>query len=197
MSGTMGVAILSGILASLDSDTTDAAQLPPRLPSRFIVTVRSSPSVQKLEKAFSSYRSPVNIVQATKPEHNVSACSDAQIIILGCKPYMVKDILSAPGMKEALASKLLISICAGVSVEQLEESIYGEGESSGDYDAEGNNIFGYCRCIRAMPNTASIIRQSMTVLSAPTPALPAADQLLVEWIFSQIGKIVTLPASAM
>lgn len=36
------------------------------------------------------------------------------------KPQVAKAVLSEPGIKEALAGKLLISICAGVTIDQLE-----------------------------------------------------------------------------
>jgi pyrroline-5-carboxylate reductase len=36
------------------------------------------------------------------------------------KPQVAKAVLSAPGIQEALTDKLLVSICAGVTIEQLQ-----------------------------------------------------------------------------
>jgi len=105
---------------------------------------------------------------------------------------MVKEILSEEGMKEALQGKSLVSICAGVPVEQLEEAIYGG--SLGEKERLKGDI---CRCVRAMPNTASGIRESMTVIATPTPPLPPTTTSLLTWIFKQIGDVVFLPSSNM
>lgn len=128
----------------------------------------------------------VKIVQ----NDNVAACAEADVILLGCKPYMVKDILQVEGMKEALQGKLLVSICAGLPVEQMEEFLYGNV-------TDASNIKDRCRIVRAMPNTASAIRESMTVIATSVPALDPASSSLVTWIFKRIGDVVHLPASTM
>ncbi|KAI9789979.1 MAG: delta 1-pyrroline-5-carboxylate reductase [Candelina submexicana] len=104
---------------------------------------------------------------------------------------MVRDILGNAEMRDALRGKLLISILAGVPVSQIEEVLYGS-ISHGDPEKEGR-----CRIVRAMPNTASLIRESMTVISIPTTPLPPTLNALVTWIFSQIGRVVHLPSSNM
>ncbi|KAE9368080.1 pyrroline-5-carboxylate reductase [Stipitochalara longipes BDJ] len=199
--GTMGIAILSGILSSLyeiqpqkslflqstSGTSTPAEDIPSRLPSKFIACVRRPESAKKIKQALAAYSKAVNIVQ----NDNVAACQDADVVLLGCKPYMVEDILKVEGMKEALAGKLLISICAGVPVTQIEEALYGE-PSTANSEKEGK-----CRVVRAMPNTASGIRESMTVIATSVPPLPAETSSLVTWIFKRIGDVVHLPASTM
>jgi pyrroline-5-carboxylate reductase len=197
----MGIAILSGILSSLyeiqpqkslflqsqSGTTTPAEEVPSRLPSKFVACVRRPESAKKIKQALAAHLKAVNIVQ----NGNVSACQEADVVLLGCKPYMVNDILKVEGMKEALAGKLLISICAGVPVTQIEEALYGE-VSTGNTEKEGK-----CRVVRAMPNTASGIRESMTVIATSVPPLPAETSSLVTWIFKRIGDVVHLPASTM
>ena len=126
----MGIAILSGILSSLyeiqpqkslflqstSGTSTPAEEIPSRLPSKFIACVRRPESAKKIKKALAAHLKAVKIVQ----NDNVAACQEADVVLLGCKPYMVKDILEVEGMKAALSGKLLISICAGVPVEQIE-----------------------------------------------------------------------------
>lgn len=119
---------------------------------------------------------------------NIKGVKEADVIILGCKPQMVKDILEVDGMREALRGKLLISILAGVPVEQIHEILYGDVKMS---------IDDRCRIVRVMPNTASLVRESMTVIATTTPPLPPELNSLVTWIFSRIGKVVHLPPSLM
>lgn len=121
---------------------------------------------------------------------NVRGVEAADVVILGCKPYMVGDILNEPGMREALKGKLLISICAGVPVEQMETILYGAPENQ---TTPGDK----CRVVRVMPNAAAIVRESMTVIATTTPALPAELEALVTWIFTRIGRVVHLPPSMM
>ena len=104
---------------------------------------------------------------------------------------MVGDILGVDGMREALKGKLLISILAGVPVSQIEEILYG-GVSDRAPEEEGR-----CRIVRVMPNTASLVRESMTVIATSTPPLPSTLNALVTWIFSRIGRVVHLPPSLM
>jgi pyrroline-5-carboxylate reductase len=94
-------------------------------------------------------------------------------------------------MKDALAGKLLISICAGVTVAQIESILYGPPE------ARGADFQPPCRAVRVMPNTAAINRESMTVIATSTPPLPPAWDNLVSWIFTRIGLITRLPPTAM
>jgi len=195
----MGIAILSGILSSLyelqtpkqtfllqsqSGTSTPAEEAPSRLPSQFVACVRRPESAKKVKQALITHLKAVKIVQ----NDNVAACQEGDVILLGCKPYMVNDILAMEGMKEALKGKLLISICAGVPVEQIQKAIYGEAIPVKQYD---------CTVVRAMPNTASGIRESMTVIATSVPPLPADTSSLVTWIFKRIGDVVHLPASTM
>ena len=102
---------------------------------------------------------------------------------------MVKDILNESEVKEALANKLLISICAGVPVEQIEGYLYGNGSTELPTDA--------CKVVRVMPNTAAIVRESMSVIATTTPPLPTEQSSVVDWIFTRIGRVVHLPPQMM
>jgi len=196
----MGIAILSGVLASLDEisakpqetakpdKTTSSEELPPRLPSRFLACVRRPESAEKLEKAFGSYSTDVT----TLAGDNLKGVQEADIILLGCKPYMFRDILSASGIKDALAGKLLISIMAGVTSEAILEHLYGTSDAQKLEQMEGT-----CRVVRAMPNTASLVRESMTVIATSTPPLPQELSAVIDWMFTRIGRVVHLPPSSM
>jgi pyrroline-5-carboxylate reductase len=200
MLGTMGIAILNGILTSLlemqgprplqtpsSGTSTPMEELPMRLPSRFIACVRRPESAKKVKSALWEHSSILKVVQ----NENVASVQKAEVILLACKPYMAKELLSEAGMAKALHGKLLISICAGVSVHQLENILHGAVPQQ---DPEED---GRCRIVRAMPNTASLIRESMTVIATSTPPLPAQTSSLVTWIFKRIGDVVYLPPNTM
>ena len=198
--GTMGIAILSGILASLhemqaprplqtpsSGTSTPQEEVPTRLPRRFIACVRRPESAKKVKSALWEHSSVVKVVQ----ESNVASVQQAEVILLACKPQMAKDILREPGMVKALHGKLLVSICAGVTVDQIEAALHGT------VPAQDPDVDGRCRIVRAMPNTASLIRESMTVIATTAPPLPPPVSSLVTWIFKRIGDVVYLPPQTM
>ncbi|ORY69581.1 pyrroline-5-carboxylate reductase [Pseudomassariella vexata] len=199
--GTMGIAILNGILRSLaelsaprplqtpsaSGTATPRDELPPRLPSRFIACVRTPESAKRVKQALWEHSSFLKVVQ----NDNVAAVTQAEVIILACKPWMVTDLLSQPGMSKALHGKLLISICAGVSVPQIEKILHG---AVPNHDPE---VDGRCRILRAMTNTASMIGEGMTVIATSDPPPPPQVSVLVTWIFKRIGDVVYLPANNM
>lgn len=200
--GTLGIAILSGILASLHSDTTTSSsttpgkpttdshegeETPPLAPTRFIACVRRPESAKRIQTALTDL-APSGTLKILQNE-NVEGAKAASVIILGCKPQSVSEILSAPGVGAALSSKLLISICAGVTVPQIQEILAVATLGLGTQPP--SNI------VRVMPNTAAIHRESMTVIATPDPPLPPPLSHLVTWLFTRIGLTVTLPAQHM
>jgi pyrroline-5-carboxylate reductase len=194
----MGIAILSGILAAFDEQSaaitkpsasgtsTPLYETAPtvRPPSRFIACVKRPESVKKLKATFAAHSSAVTVAQNA----NVASAQEADIILLACKPYMFKEILSEPGMAAALQGKLLISILAGVTEAQILTTLA---------NANGGEPVPGCRVVRAMPNTASLIRESMTVIGISDPPLDPDAMGLVTWIFKRIGDVVYLPPSTM
>ncbi|KAF3915335.1 hypothetical protein AA313_de0204866 [Arthrobotrys entomopaga] len=188
--GNMGIAILSGILAALSQDSKTAPpspfpstpSTPVHLPTAFIACVKRRESASRLAKIFpqstlSPSTSPaVSIISAD----NIRGAQLSDIVILGCKPQIVAEILSVDGVRDALKSKLLISICAGVTLAQL-----------------AAHVDPSTRIIRAMPNTASRIRDSMTVISCDPTLIPQEERDLVFWIFSQIGRAIFLAEKHM
>ncbi|KAI1431416.1 pyrroline-5-carboxylate reductase dimerization-domain-containing protein [Xylaria sp. CBS 124048] len=195
--GTMGIAILSGILASLQEmngprplqtcNTGSRDEVPARLPSRFIACVRRPESAKRVKQALWEHSATVKVVQ----NENVPAAMKAEVILLACKPNAIEALLNEPGMGKALHGKLLISICAGVTVQQIEIILHGA------VPVKDPDIDGRCRIVRACPNTTSIVRESMTVIANSEPPLQPATLSLVTWIFKRIGDVVYLPATKM
>jgi len=199
----MGIAITSGIMSTLEelaagishqyftngpsAPPTPSEDRPPRLPSRFIACVRRQESAKRIKQALANYSTPFKVAI----DDNVNAVREGDVILLSCKPQMFREVLSQEGMKEALSNKLLITILAGVTGDMIEQTLYGNSSASGQLPADA------CRVIRAMPNTASLVRESMTVIANPFPPLPPDWSNLVTWTFSRIGRVVHLPPSAM
>ncbi|KAI1795811.1 pyrroline-5-carboxylate reductase [Ganoderma leucocontextum] len=185
--GTMGVAILSGVLASLAAKTSSPPQpkweshtsgtVTPQtledesLPSRFIACVSREETANKLRTAFFTIGTlgrNVEIVQA----RNVEAARESNVILLCCKPQIAQTIMSEPGMKEALEGKLLISILAGVTIAQLQAMVLPS-----------------TKVVRAMPNTPCKIREGMTVVSTLQPSEESElERTIILNIFSAIGR---------
>lgn len=191
----MGIAILSGILSSLhepqgpqplqtssSGTSTPLEEVPTRLPSRFIACVRRPESAKRVQAALSEYSSALNVVR----NENVAMVQKSDVVILACKPFMAEELLGEPGMAEALRGKLLISICAGVTVSQIDKCLH-----------DNLDVDNRCRIVRAMPNTAALIRESMTVIASTDPPLPPQVASLVTWIFQRVGQVVHLPMQTM
>ncbi|KAI1423257.1 pyrroline-5-carboxylate reductase [Xylaria sp. FL1777] len=196
--GSMGVAILSGILSSLQEmnaprplqtsgNTTPRDEIPSRLPSRFIACVRRPESAKRVKQALWEHSASLKVVQ----KDNVAAVMKAEVVLLACKPQGVEELLNEPGMGKALHGKLLISICAGVTVQMLEVILHGS------VPVKDPELDGRCRIVRACPNTTSTVRESMTVIADSEPPLPPQTSSLVTWIFKRIGDVVYLPAIKM
>ncbi|KAL9104320.1 MAG: hypothetical protein Q9163_000711 [Psora crenata] len=197
--GTLGIAILFGILSSISeqkSASVSAAaapseDLPPRTPTKFIACVTREESANRIKNELSHLTCSLSILQ----KENVRGVKEADVVLLACKPYNLSSVLQEEGMREALHGKLLISILGGVPVSQIEDTIYGPGSSIG-LPADPA-MDGRCRIVRVMPNTAALIRESMTAIATSNPPLPPSLHRLITWIFTRIGRVVTLPPNQM
>ncbi|PBP16811.1 pyrroline-5-carboxylate reductase [Diplocarpon rosae] len=170
--GNMAGAILSGVLESCAR--SQAAGQEPKI-SRFIATVNSTGSAERVQNRFARYS---DRIQVTAGE-NVRAMREADVVLLGFKPYMIDLVLRVEGVREALAGKLVISVLAGSPVEKLHAAIFHAGPPAADEQPF------YIK--RAMMNLAAEYRESMTVLET-TPSMPQEYERITEWLFSQLGK---------
>ena len=226
--GNMGKAILDGILATLKQ--AGPPSLAPKpihndhiCLSRFIACVSRPESVAALEDRYRPYldqsatstlssvngRSHSPTVSVWRNE-NANAVALADVILLACQPSKAASILSDPSIRHHLRDKLLISICVGVSAAKIHSLL----STSNAADHHGvSAIVGTptefteqgCYIVHAMPNTASGLGQSATVLStgsssqggSSTLPLPLELQALVTCIFRCIGTTTFVPAELM
>ncbi len=149
--GTMGEAILSGLAA-----VTDA-------PDVVHVTAR--------RQARASELAALHGVAASTD--NAAACAAADLVVLAVKPQAVGAVLGDPEVRRALEGKLLVSICAGVTLASLAAAVPG------------------AVVIRAMPNTPCVIREGMTVLSAGSGATEA-HVASARQVFAAVGRVRVL-----
>ncbi|PVI05599.1 pyrroline-5-carboxylate reductase [Periconia macrospinosa] len=185
----MGIAIMGGVMASLASakvqsaiSSSPSSSDTPNL-THFIACDTWAPAEEKVKAALGHYNFPLQ----TLTNDNITGASSGDIILLSCKPHGFKTILQEPGMREALHGKILVSILAGVTQDQIEAALY----------PDGGVPEGGCRVVRVMPNTASFVRESMSVIQTTTPPLAPHQLSLVRFIFSSIGRVVELPPAQM
>lgn len=119
----------------------------------------------------------------------VQIMQDADIVVLGFKPFMAEDVLSAKGVREALAGKLVISLLAGQTPQNLAR-IIREGTATAGEIAEPV-------IMKVIPNMGAQFRQSMTIIETSEQTVPDHMTEVVEWMFKQVGAIKYLPQSQM
>ncbi|CAG9952280.1 unnamed protein product [Clonostachys rosea f. rosea IK726] len=165
----MGSAILSGLL-----DATRSQSDPPV--SSFIAVTNTVESADRLRCRFEQDKSRLLVRHGA----SVWAMEQADIVILGCKPYMAELILGEEGAGDALSGKFLVSVLGGKTPQVLESYIpKNDNTSRGPY------------VVRAMPNVAAKVRKSMTIIEH-NPTLPDELNNALSWIFSQIGEVKVL-----
>lgn len=129
---------------------------------------------------------------------NSRAVQAADIILLGCQPQDLVSCVGEPGVRKALRGKLLISILAGVTIPQIQEVLDPTSPPKSTAKVNGamapTGLSHPTSIIRAMPNTASFVRSSMTVITSCSNATPSAIRL-VEWLFTSIGTVSQITAA--
>jgi pyrroline-5-carboxylate reductase len=104
---------------------------------------------------------------------NLEAAQASEIVVLSVKPQVMNHLLRE--IEPALdASKLVISIAAGVPIEAIERKV-------------GHGV----RIVRTMPNTPALVGAGATALSAGSHATEA-DLEQAKALFDAIGKTVVV-----
>jgi pyrroline-5-carboxylate reductase len=137
------------------------------LPGNIIVTKRNTKTLSALaEKG------------VLISDNNGEAVRFAELVILAVKPFQIDEILL--GIREDLDDKkhLLVSVITGASILHLRDILSKP-----------------MPIVRAMPNTAIAIQESMTCLSAVSAN---ADQVrYIENLFNQLGKVAWVDEKLM
>lgn len=109
---------------------------------------------------------------------NKKAVKKSDIILLAVKPYNYTDIIGELKSELDPQKHVVVSVITGVWIEQLQKAI-------------GKPV----PVIRAMPNTAIAIQQSMTCLAAAD--VSQAQQDFVHKLFDQLGRTVIIDEKLM
>jgi pyrroline-5-carboxylate reductase len=100
----------------------------------------------------------------------------APVLLLAIKPQIFAKVVGE--LSQPSPTQLIISILAGVSIAQLEQT------------------FPDRAVIRAMPNTPATVGMGMTAISAGNQ-VSAAQLELATQLFKAVGEVVTVPESLM
>jgi pyrroline-5-carboxylate reductase len=110
--------------------------------------------------------------------HNEDALKYAGLIVLAVKPFQVNEVLSKLKEHFSEGKHILVSVVTGVSIQELSALV-------------PENV----PIVRAMPNTAIAIRESMTCLSSRN--LPADRFQEILEMFNQLGSAVKIEEKLM
>lgn len=148
--GTMAGALIGGLI---DADTIKADDV--------VATARSESHREEIARALGVKTTAVN----------AQAARDADLVILGVKPYAAAGVLEevADSLKD---DAIIISIAAGVTTEKLLAAWQG-------------NV------VRVMPNTPVRVGKGAFIVS-PAPGAEEAGEKVVE-IFGTVGRVVEVP----
>lgn len=146
---------------------------------RVIAGVRTRDSQEQLRIAFSQYSNRVDVVFGD----NVHVAREADILLLAHKPYLLSAILGHQEVSQALKGKLLVSIMAGVTTDQIHTTLYG------------TKVESQATILRAMPNMGAQVGQSMTAIAEPPSHVAAEHVQQATWLFEQAGKVIFVPDS--
>ncbi len=154
--GSMGSAVLEGLIASghpleLISATTKSIASAEKLRARGL-------SAMAIEEA---------------ADANALLAGDADLIVLGVKPYQIKDVLAE--IKDEIApNAVVISMAAGIKLETMAEVVPGN-----------KNL------IRTMPNTPALVGMGVTGVAPHATASAEAIEATVE-LFDSVGAALEI-----
>src|SRR5262245_1917532 len=136
-------------------------------PEHIIITKRNIKSLQYLEEK-----------GVLVSDDNGQAVRFADLVILAVKPFQADDVVGKLKDDFDIKKHVLVSVVTGISITHL-------------LQAAGKKL----AVIRAMPNTAIAIQQSMTCLAAHQ--VSDEQSQYIEDLFNQLGKIAWIDEKLM
>lgn len=117
----------------------------------------------------------------------MKAVKEASVVILALDPSIIEGALKQPGLDAVSLNKLIISVAAGWTRQQIEDTLYVD-----------TAIKGKACVIRTLPNIAALVSQSLTAIEIePERTIPGNYLQLTDAIFSRVGKTVHVPPNLM
>ena len=152
--GSMGSAVLGGLI-----DSGHPVEL-------ISATTKSEQSAASLRAIGVS---ALSVEQS--PDANALLSGDADVVVLGVKPYQIVDVL-AEIAEELPKNSVVISMAGGIELKTMAAAL-----------PEHKNL------IRSMPNTPAMVGQGVTGLAPHSTA--SADAVdAAQWLFSSVGEVV-------
>ncbi|SEK37287.1 pyrroline-5-carboxylate reductase [Parapedobacter koreensis] len=111
-------------------------------------------------------------------DNNKVAIYDAEVIVLAVLPQQLKKVLEEIAPAVSPEKQIVVSVVSGVSCANVRDKL-------------GNNI----QVIRAMPNTAIAIGQSMTCIASDNASDEQLDR--VKQLFETVGAVVAINEDLM
>ena len=136
-------------------------------PKHILITKRNIATLNDLERK--------GVLVSDK---NEEAVRYADLVILAVKPFQVDDILQSLKSEFRAEKQVLVSVVTGISIERIAQHL-------------GNSV----PVVRAMPNTAIAIQQSMTCIAARNVSEEHLQYVMD--IFNQLGKAVRIDEKLM
>lgn len=126
----------------------------------------------------------LDALKAFEPEINTElgsydSLSKADVIVLAVKPWLVQDTIWDIKFKLNYQTQILVSIAAGVTIDEMNESLKKVSEP-----------FELPTLFRVIPNTAIAVSESMSLISSKNASSEQQD-LLVK-IFNEMGKAIVI-----
>jgi pyrroline-5-carboxylate reductase len=137
------------------------------LPNHIIITKRNIATLHHLERK-----------GVLVSDDNAEAVRFAELIILAVKPFQVDEILGK--LKDSINPQkhILVSVITGVTIEHMQHSVAPKTP-----------------LVRAMPNTAIAIQESMTCISYRD--VKKEDLEYVQELFNQLGRVAIIEEKLM
>ena len=155
--GSMGSAVLDGLLAAGHPKSLISA------------TTRTEAKAKALRD-----RGISALAGETSPDANALMAGDADLIVLGVKPYQIVDVLTE--LKGEIGKNaVVISMAAGIQLKTMAAVL-----------DENPNI------IRTMPNTPALVGKGVTGLAAAASASQAAIEA-AKALFEAVGSVLVIP----
>ncbi|THY29580.1 pyrroline-5-carboxylate reductase [Aureobasidium pullulans] len=180
-SGFMGTAIIKGLLTSVRPDHKNSEDFKLQIHA----CVRFKESFERVQKVLGdeAYR----IQSATSLHAWSSAVDKADVIMLGIPPAELRSISENMPLCKSLRGKLVISLLAGTTCEQVIDAFVLNEETN---KAEQFHV------IHVIPSIGAQNLDSVTMI-AETDHAGDDEKALCDWIFRQIGSVHYLPEELM
>jgi pyrroline-5-carboxylate reductase len=115
---------------------------------------------------------------ATFTTNNEELIANSEVIILALKPFIVLDFLEKNGHFFKANTHTLVSVATGIRIEEIAAKL-----------ENGLGIY------RAMPNTASSVNESVTMISTGSDSLNRREK--VEEVFATLGEVIFIDENLM